>query len=183
MRYLTNALFLAGGALIGFGASVTWAEKNAQKRYEESEVYRANSMALAEQFAQSRTEAPVAQPPDVEVLNPIIATTNVASGVVTYPEVLDVVNAPVDLGDAPEKIELISPEEYEEEDAYEKHQVSAIVTEDGPLVLLDQQEIDDVDDRLGRGLVEMLVGQMNEDPVYVRHNLLMEDYEIFVEMP
>lgn len=180
MRFVAGALMFAAGALVGFGVSVTRAENQAHKRYSESEEYRRRAMELAARFAEARTETP--QPFETQPEDVVQAVEEWDEATAAFYGLIPKYGAEHD--NSTGKIELITEDEFDDENGHEKHQVSVMgINAVGSVdCLLDGSDFNDHEETLGVGLAQHMIDNAI-DVLYVRNTETLEDFEVFLETP
>ena len=212
MMSLSKVMIFASGALLGFGAAITWAEDRAAKRYSESEEFRRRAQEIAAERARAQTESPVTFPETgaaVTMVKPMDYRPElgrrghslglVVAGELTDPiegGLYDVVVDPdylklVAVAEEGPSFEIIEEEDFfDEEDGREKHQVEFMVDGDGAVSFtMDMHPLDDCEDHLGRTILRDFYGELGwfssdrDRVLYLRNHGRNADYEIAQALP
>lgn len=184
-----RSLFLVGGGiLIGVGLSYADATVRAEKRLRDTEAQKWKEWVEALPKIDYDIETPL----ETEEELTFNAEGSVLETPVAPPEyVQEYVERAGVYGDAAHfveetKLEIITDEDYHEEDGRAKELIQIFMGEGDPYFMQDGAMIDDWGEKIGENILVMFYQNFSPDAkdrvVYIRNNQRGEDYEITQEM-
>jgi len=211
MMSLSKVMIFASGALLGFGAAITWAEDRAAKRYSESEEFRRRAQEIAAERARAQTEGPVTLRDTAAAMakamdyRPELGLKGHSLGLVVdeMHQIADPIEGGLDnfvvdpdypklvaVAEEGPSFEIIEEEDFfDEEDGREKHQVEFMVDGDDVSFTMDMHPLDDWEDHLGMTILRDFydeLGRLSSDRervLYLRNHGRNSDYEIAQALP